>query len=97
MRFRFHPDAEIEFMEAIDYYERIDSGLGLDFAIDVHEAISRAYTYSNSWARIQGDIRRSLVDRFPFGILYEKKDGMLYILAVMHLHREPNYCVDRLI
>ena len=48
MRFRFHPDAEIEFMEAIDYYERIDSGLGLDFAIDVHEAISRSYTYSNS-------------------------------------------------
>lgn len=28
MTFSFHPDAEAEFYEAIDYYERCETGLG---------------------------------------------------------------------
>ena len=28
MNFRFHPDAEQEFLEAVEYYEEVDTGLG---------------------------------------------------------------------
>ncbi|TXL15836.1 plasmid stabilization protein, partial [Methylococcaceae bacterium HT4] len=28
MSFEFHPEAEIKFNEAIDYYEKIEAGLG---------------------------------------------------------------------
>jgi hypothetical protein len=31
----FHPDAEEEFLKAVDYYENIESGLGYDFALEV--------------------------------------------------------------
>ncbi len=37
MSFVFHPEAEIEFNAAIDYYERIELGLGYDFAIEVFQ------------------------------------------------------------
>ncbi len=39
MRFYFHPEAEKEFMNAIDFYEEIESGLGYEFAIEVYSAI----------------------------------------------------------
>ena len=61
MTFSFHPDAEEEFNLAIDYYEAIDSGLGLDFALEVYETIQRSIEYPKAWAVLDGDIRRSLV------------------------------------
>ena len=39
MKWSFHPEAETEFHEAIDYYEECESGLGEDFAIEIHTAI----------------------------------------------------------
>ena len=43
--FEFHPEAEIEFNEAIDYYERIEAGLGYDFAIEVYNTIERSVSF----------------------------------------------------
>ena len=45
MNFNFHPEAEIEFNEAIDYYEKIETGLGYDFAIEVYNTIQFSVQY----------------------------------------------------
>ncbi len=39
MKYGFHPEAEEEFLDAIDYYEGCEPGLGYDFAIEVHSTI----------------------------------------------------------
>lgn len=95
MNFSFHPEAEIEFNEAIDYYENINSNLGFDFANEVYSAIQRSVSLPKAWAIIDDDIRRSLVNRFPYGILYSEHNNGIYILAVMNLHRHPDYWKDR--
>jgi len=96
MKFAFHPEAEIEFNEAIDYYEEIELGLGYDFAIEVFGTIQRCIFFPKAWVVIEEDIRRSLVKRFPYGVLYsEEKGNEIYIIAVMHLHRFPDYWKDR--
>ena len=96
MSFFFHPEAEKEFNEAIDYYEDIEPGLGYDFALEIHSTITRSVDFPKAWAILEGDVRRSLVRRFPYGILYsEEKDG-IFILAVMHLHRKPGYWKHRI-
>ncbi len=41
MKYTFHPDAELEFEDAIDYYEKRQNGLGYDFAFEVFSAIKR--------------------------------------------------------
>ncbi|MFW5751753.1 MAG: hypothetical protein ACOCW8_00290 [bacterium] len=79
MSFVFHPDAEDE----------------LGRAIEVYSAIQRAVAHPKAWSSLEGEIRRVLIRRFPYGVLYtEKKDG-LFILAVMHLHRDPEYWKTR--
>ena len=95
MTYSFHPDAEEEFFEAIKYYEGIEAGLGLDFAIEVYSAIQRCIAYPKAWTVFDDTIRRSLVRRFPYGILYSIEHDEIYILAVMNLHRNPDYWKDR--
>jgi len=95
MSFFFHPEAEKELTEAIDYYEDIEPGLGYDFALEVYSAIRRSVDYPKAWAVLDGDVRRSLVKRFPYGILYAQAEDGILILAVMNLHREPGYWKKR--
>jgi len=95
MSFYFHPEAEIELQQAINYYEDIRENLGHDFAIETYAAIARAESYPKSWTLIDKNIRRSLVARFPYGILYSDSEKGIYILAVMNLHRKPDYWQDR--
>jgi plasmid stabilization system protein ParE len=95
MSFRFHPEAETEFFAAIDWYEDRSRGLGADFAAETHAAIQRAATMPAAWPRIEGDIRRVLVRRFPYGVLYAPRNESVVILAVMHLRRHPDYWRER--
>ena len=95
MTFSLHPEAEAEFIEAIEYYEKIEAGLGFDFAIEVHFTIQRVVAFPKAWPVIDGEIRRSLVRRFPFGVLYSEEKEGIFIAAVMNLHRHPEYWKDR--
>jgi len=91
MTFSFHPEAEEEFNKAIDYYEDIAPGLGYDFALEVHSTIKRSVELPQAWAVLEGEIRRSLVSRFPYGVLYSEEQEGIFIVAVMNLHRQPGY------
>lgn len=95
MNYSFHPEAEAEFVHAIEYYEECEDGLGYDFAVEVYIAIERIAAHPKAWQCIEEDIRRSMLSRFPYGILYVEEKNKIYILAVMHLHRDPDYWKHR--
>ena len=96
MNYSFHPEAEVEFTEAIEYYEEKESGLGYDFAVEVYSTIERTMAFPKAWPVIEEDIRRSLIRRFPYGILYSEEKEGIYIMAVMHLHKNPEYWKHRI-
>jgi hypothetical protein len=95
MKYYFHPQAEAEFYDAIVYYEECQSHLGFDFAYEVYETIQRILKFPNAWQILDGDIRRCLTNRFPFGVVYYEDNHDIIILAVMQLRREPNYWLKR--
>ncbi|MFY9270580.1 MAG: type II toxin-antitoxin system RelE/ParE family toxin [Candidatus Manganitrophaceae bacterium] len=95
MTFTFHPEAKAEFNEAIDYYEECESGLGYDFAMEVFATVQNVLYYPTSWPVIEEDVRRCLVNRFPYGVIYSIEQGEIFILAVMHLRRHPDYWKNR--
>jgi hypothetical protein len=47
-------------------------------------------------AVMEEDVRRCLVNRFPYGVLYSIESTEIFILAVMHLRRDPDYWKKRL-
>jgi len=95
MTFSFHPEAEAEFIGAIEYYENNERGLGYDFSIEVHAVIQNILKYPTAWPIMEEDIRRCLVNRFPYGIVYSIEGNEIFILAVMHLRRHPDYWKKR--
>ncbi len=95
MTLSFHPEAEAEFQGAIDYYEGCEPGLGYDFSIEVYSTLQNILLYPTAWPVVEEDIRRCLVNRFPYGILYSVEQGEICVLAVMHLRRHPGYWKSR--
>jgi plasmid stabilization system protein ParE len=94
--YSFHPSAEAEFVDAIRHYEQQENGLGRDFAYEVYAAIERCLAYPGAWPILEGDIRRALVKRFPYGVLYAADSDNLLIVAIMHLHRQPGTWHNRI-
>ncbi|MCX7014819.1 MAG: type II toxin-antitoxin system RelE/ParE family toxin [Candidatus Sumerlaeota bacterium] len=95
MTFAFHPEAEDEFIEAAAYYESCEPGLGLDFCREVYTAIQNAIAHPRMWPALEGDVHRCLVHRFPYGIFFSIEPEGIFIVAVMHLRRTPDYWKHR--
>jgi len=45
VKFIFHPEAEDEFFDAIEYYEAANVGLGYDFSIEVLATVRNITEY----------------------------------------------------
>jgi plasmid stabilization system protein ParE len=97
MRYSFHPEAKTELTIAVKYYESRKLLLGRQFATEVSLGIQRIVAHPTMWPFIRPGVRRCLLHRFPFGIIYhiDEENNHLFILAVMHLHRNPGYWSDR--
>lgn len=95
MNFRFHPEAETEFNDAIDYYEESQEDLGLEFAKEVYAAIHRIIDYPSAWQLMTKTTRRCFTNRFPFGVIYTEAGGEIIIITVIHLRKKPNYWKKR--
>lgn len=92
---KFHPDAESEMIEAAAYYEMQQSQLGRRFLASVQDAINRIVLNPRLYATVDLDVRRCLTKTFPFGVLFRELPYKIVIMAVMHLHREPDYWKNR--
>jgi plasmid stabilization system protein ParE len=96
MKVIFTELADMELTEAYEYYELEFSGLGKRFKAEVKQAIKRIIQFPEAWQKERGDIRRCLLHKFPYKILYSIEADHLLIIAIAHLHRKPDYWVNRL-
>ncbi len=96
MNYFFHPEAEKELNDSIAYYESCACGLGYDFSIEVHSTIKQICSIPRAWPVLFGEIRRCQTNRFPYGLLYIEEEVSIYIIAVMHLRRDPDYWQERI-
>lgn len=92
----FLPAAEAEMLEAARFYDDRSRGLGHDFLDEVERTTESIVEQPYSGAKISGNIRRRILRRFPFGVLYTVEPDRILVVAVMHLRRRPGYWKDRI-
>ncbi len=85
----FRLEAQAEFDEAFDWYEQQQLGLGEDFLVCVAEVLERVGSMPESYAVVFQDVRRAVVHKFPYLLLYEIKADQIVVLAVFHSKRDP--------
>jgi toxin ParE1/3/4 len=92
---RFHPEARRELRAAVAFYEGEAAGLGRDLLQEVRAALTRLADWPASGTPDAADIRRVVLTRFPFTLVYQVLDDALEIVAVMHQRQRPGYWKDR--
>ena len=92
---RFLRPAELEMLDAARYYELQATGLGADFIDKIGAAIQDISENPERWPIIKDSIRRRLVRRFPYALLYRVDPDEVIVQATMHLRRRPDYWFNR--
>jgi toxin ParE1/3/4 len=92
----FHPDVRMDINESYSFYENQSQGLGDDFLIELEQAYHAILDLPVVWPLFAKGFRRYFLSRFPFAIVYKVETRAIYVVAVMHQSRKPNYWVERL-
>jgi len=92
---RFHPSAETEMIDAAAWYEAQEIGLGKRFLTSVQDALNRIQINPLLYPTIEEDVRCCLTKTFPYEVLFRVRSDCILVIAVMHLHRDPDYWRNR--
>ena len=100
MRLRVLKQAEWEAIDAAEWYEERLEGLGTAFLNEYESALERIEAEPGRFSRLETvtvprEIRRLLLRRFPYLVVYEVLTNEVMVLAVAHVSRRPNYWIDR--
>jgi len=93
---KFHPQAECELAESVDFYNDRISGLGDDFFVTVKLAGRQIQADPLRRPLRRDGTRRVKLPRFPYAVVYRDQPELIEILAVAHGARRPGYWRDRL-
>ena len=96
LEIRFHPDVEQEVGDGYTWYETQMSGLGEDFLHELETGLVSVQTMPEAWATVTPGFRRYLLQKFPYGIIYQLTSQSIFVVAVMHLNRKPGYWKERI-
>lgn len=94
-RLVLRPQAEIEIAEAAEWYETRGRGLSTEFLRVVDAGIAAIRRHPLHYPRIQGEIRRAPLRRFPYGIIYKVREEEILVLACFHARRDPKSWQER--
>ena len=95
-----HPEADEEIQAAVRYYEGSRPGLGDDFLAELRTHLERIADDPLSLPKLETapkrlDIRRTLILRFKYVVVLAVVENEVFVLAVAHGSRRPNYWLKR--
>ncbi len=85
------PEANMDLVEAIEWYESQREGLGMEFSLKFEAAARLLESNPYLYAKIYKEVHRNLITKFPYAIFYEilEEEKEVGIIAVMHTSRHP--------
>jgi hypothetical protein len=84
-----------ELKEAVDFYELQVEGLGKIFKDEIKFALRSIKKNPETWPVESGDIKKFILHKFPYKILYSIETDYIYVIAIAHMHRRPQYWTKR--
>ena len=96
MKIVLHPSADSELTEAVAYYAAIDPCLGERFYLDIQRLVREICSHPRLFREFDPPARRHFSRVFPYGLIYLQQADRLWIVAVMHMKRQPGYWKTRI-
>jgi plasmid stabilization system protein ParE len=97
---RFAPEVPGELAETVLWYEARKEGLGADLLAEIERTLPLVGDRPRSFPQLQKidlslEIRRALLARFPYALVFLVRPDEVRILAVAHAKRKPGYWLSR--
>lgn len=92
----FHPAASEEYARAVQYYAAVSPELGLHLHEEIERLIAEVRRQPTRFFRFRPPAQRALARQFPYSVVYLDEPERVWIVAVMHAKRRPNYWRERL-
>jgi len=90
--FSFHPDAERDIAEAMDFYAgQAGHAVAGRFLDEVERAIRLLVEYPDLGMPIAAGRRMFPLNVFPYAVVYRRLEDGIRILIVRHQHRKPDF------
>jgi len=86
-----HETAEAEINEAADFYDIQAPGLGAVFLDEVQHIIDAVMLHPQAAMLPRGNLRRKLMAKFPYSLVYSIRPNEIRVLAIAHQKRRPFY------
>lgn len=91
----FHSMASAEYAAAVVRYAQTSSRVAKRFELEVEKALSLISDFPESAPRLDAAYRFTKLDRFPFALIYKVTPTGIFVAAVAHTSRSPDYWRDR--
>lgn len=75
---------------AVAFYGDQASKLGFTFLDEFERAVELICAMPEAWSPVDRKIRRFLLRRFPYSVLYSKEENTIIIISVFDQRRKPN-------
>jgi plasmid stabilization system protein ParE len=82
-------DGEDDLVEAYNWYESKEFGLGHRFLSSVHEGLTLIRQHPEIFPVCASEFRRALISKFPFEIIYEKEGDRIVVYSVFNCSQNP--------
>jgi len=91
-----HPEAADELREALQWYGRTSTRAPDRLLVEYDAHVAQICQSPDSIRFIYREYRRLNLDRFPYAIIYRIREREIFIIAVMHERRHPDYWKRRI-
>ena len=95
MQILFRPEAKTEAVEAQGWYESRSPGLGFEFVRSIEAALEGAARNPEAFAFVEGALRRVILRKFPYSLIFRAQSEQLLVVAIFHHRRKPRSWVSR--
>jgi plasmid stabilization system protein ParE len=89
VKIRFLSRASDELAEAVHYYNEQRPGLGNELLSELDSTLATMEAFPSAWPVIRNDVRRALLARFPYAVLYRANESEITVAAFMDLRSDP--------
>lgn len=85
------PEAETEVVESERWYAQRSPSAAVALVAELGDALDLIARTAETWPRYRRRTRRFVLRRFPFSVVYRIEDDVVYVVAVAHAKRRPEY------
>jgi plasmid stabilization system protein ParE len=85
----FGPQVQHDVDSAYEWYEKERPGLGERLLAAIRVNLARVQTDPHHFAVIYRRVRAALVETFPYVVYFRIERTRLFVLAILHGHRDP--------